>query len=157
MWKAYGNVLLTADINGTTKTQAMKFRPNSDVVIRAVRSWFVFYNSPVFTALSLRIYEDQGGSAGKLLATSTNSHSMAEMSTLAYAMKGTYFEFADISLKATNYYHVLPYATGYTGTDASHIGWVKGWPDNEYRTGLALDYEEIHVNPYRFAIVGAPL
>lgn len=158
MWKVYGNVLLTADINGTDKSQAMKFRTNSNIVVKAIRTWFVLYNDPVYTALSLKIYDDQNGSAGKLLATSTNSFAPADLlATYDYGLKGTYFEFANISLKGTNWYHVLPYATGYTGTDASHIGWVKGWPDNEYRTGLALDYEEIHVNPYRFAIVGASL
>lgn len=158
MWKVYGNVLLTADINGTDKSQAMKFRPNSNIVVRAIRTWFVLYNSPVYTALSLRIYADQGGSAGKLIATSTNSHVPGDLlTTEAYGLKGTYFEFDDIALNGDTWYHVLPYATGYTGTDASHIAWVKGWPDNEYRTGLALDYEESIKSPYRFAVIGAPL
>lgn len=157
MWSVYGNVLATADIDGSTKSQAMKFKPNSDIVVRAFRTWFVCFNSPVFTQLRLRLYEDQNGSAGKLIATSSNFHIPSDLYTDPYALKGTYFEFEYLPLKSTNYYHVLPYATGYTGNDSTHLAWVKGWPDNEYRTGLALDFEEIHVSPYRFAIVGADL
>lgn len=161
MWKVFGNVLETADINGTSKSQAMKIRTNSNVVVKAIRTWFVFFNDPAFTSLSLRIYEDQAGQAGKLIATSTNSFTLAQVFTDAasndYALKGLYFEFDEISLKGTSYYHVLPYAVGYTGTDSSHIAWVKGWPDNEYRTGLTLSYEESIASPYRFAVVGASL
>ena len=36
MWKVFGNVLLTADINGTDKSQAMKFRPNSNIVVPSI-------------------------------------------------------------------------------------------------------------------------
>jgi len=157
MWNVYGNVLLSSEIDGTDKSQAMKIRTNSDIVLRALRTWFVFYNTPVFTTLSMRLYMDQGGTPGKLLSTSTTAHVPSDLFTDVYALKGTYFEFGDVSLKGTNYYWLLPYAVGYTGTDASHIAWVKGWPDNEYRTGLALDYEEIQVSPYRLAVIGAPL
>jgi len=161
MWKVYGNALMTADIDGTTKTNAMKVKMNADTVVRAVRTWFVFFNDPVYTELRFRLYEDQGGAAGKLIATSTNALTAATIfiddATNTSAMKGVYFEFADVALKGTNFYHVLPYATGYTGNDSSHISWVKGWPDNEYRAGLTLSYEEIQVSPYRFAVIGADL
>jgi len=157
MWKVYGNVLLTSEIDGTDKSQAMRIRPNSNRVLRALRTWFIFYNAPVFTQLRLRIYEDQNGSAGKLIATSSNYFAPADCFTDPYAHKGLYFEFGDISIKSTNWYHILPYATGYTGNDSTHIAWSKGFPDPEYTTGLTIDFESMHVMPYRLSLVGAPL
>jgi hypothetical protein len=160
MWQVFGGILETAMIDGTSKAEAMRIRPNSDIVLRAMRTWFCAYNDPVFTELRLRLYEDQGGNAGKLIATSTNAFTPAEIivdPTNVAALKGVYFEFPDIALKGTNWYHVLPYATGYTGNDASHLAWVKGWPDNEYRTGLSLTYESSMTNPYRLAVIGADL
>lgn len=157
MWKVYGNILETAEINGTDKSQAMKIKMNSNSIVKAIRTWFVFYNDPVFTELRLRIYEDQGGVAGKLIATSSNFFAPADVQTDAYAHKGLYFELPDIALKATQFYHVLPYAVGYTGNDSTHIAWSKAFPDPEYRDGLSLTFESMHVSPYRLAIVGAPL
>lgn len=157
MWKVYGNVLETADIDGTTKTQAMAWVPNSDIVLRGTRTWFVMFNSPVFTQLRMRLYESQGSGAGKLIATSTNFFIPADLQTDAYALKGVYFDWADIALKGTNTYYFLPYATGYTGNDSTHIAWVKAFPDPEYRTGFSLTYEEMHARPYRLAVIGADL
>lgn len=157
MWKVYGNVLSTSDISGTDKSQAMKIKMNSNSIVKAIRTWFVVYNAPVFTELRLRIYEDQGGVAGKLIATSTNFFTPADLYTDDYGHKGVYFEFADIALKSTPYYHILPYATGYTGNDSTHLALSKAFPDPEYRTGLSLTYEAMHTMPYRLAIVGSEL
>lgn len=157
MWKVYGNYLANSEVDGTDTSQAMGFTIPEPTVILGIRTWFVFYNSPAFTALRLRIYENRGGVAGKLLATSTNSFVTAGVQTLAYALKGVYFDFDKPSLKGGIEYFCLPYVTGYTSSDSSHISWVKSFPDPEYRGSLDLTYEGMHVMPYRFAVVGASL
>lgn len=153
MWTVYGAILETAELGGG-KTVSLRFRPNSNKVMKLFSTWFIFHDT-TFTALSLRLYDDRNGSAGKLIATSTNSYAPGDIFTDDYSIYGLGFEFDDIALMATSWYHLVPYATGYTGSDLSHVAWVKGWPDNEYREGLDLSFEEIHVSPYRLGPIGA--
>ena len=157
MWKNWAHPFETSHIDGTTKAEAMGITFTNNTIVRGIRTWFVFYNSPAFTRLYLRIYESQGGAAGKLIATSTNSFVPADLYTQAYAVKSCGFTFEYLTFKASTEYFLLPYATGYTGNDSTHIGWVVAFPDPEYRGGVTPTFERLFVNGYRIAIVGAEL
>lgn len=153
--KVYGAQLATSDIDGSTRNISLRFRANSNQVIKLFSTWFVFYNSPAFMSLSLKLHNDQNGLPGSFIVESTNSYAPADIFALPYSIKGLGFEFDDIAILGTAWYHLVPYAVGYTGSDSSHIAWAKGWPDNEYRTNLNITYESIGVNPYRLAPIGA--
>jgi len=154
-WKIYGNQLDADDVDGVDLSQAMRIRMNQNLVLEGLRTWFVFYGAPAFSSLRLKLYDDREGVAGKLIAQSINEWVPADVQTDAYAVKGLWFEFEHRAMRGDTFYHVLPVITGYAPSEASHIAWVKSFPDPEYRTGLDLTYEAMHVRPYRLAVVGA--
>lgn len=156
-WKVSGNMLETDEADGSNLLYSQRFKLNSNTVVKAIRTWVVFYNSPTFTNLRLALYENQGGFAGKLIQESINSFDPSDIYTDTHSLKGLYFTFSDIPLLGTEWYHCQLIADGYTFSEASHISWVKGYPDPEYRTGLTLTYEDRLITPYRFALVGADI
>lgn len=157
-WKVSANLIEQNEADGTDLTYSQRFKVNSNSVVRAIRTWVVLYNNPTFTNMRMRLYENRNGVAGKVLATSTNSFVTADLlSTEVHGLKGIYFTFADVPLLGTEWYHAQILLDGYTFSDSSLVGWVKGFPDPEYREGLALTYEERLVSPYRFAVIGADL
>lgn len=155
-WTVWGDSLMTTDLDGTN-LKAQKVRFNSNVILRAIRCWFIHYNDPVYTSISFRIYSDNNGVPGKLLHTSTNSITKAQYITLANGVKEAYWEFNLPTFRGTDWYHFVPIAVGYTGTASSHLAWKKAYPDPVYRTGLTIDYTSQNEMPYDIYFIGDDL
>lgn len=160
-WKVWGETLLTADINVTPNKRVFQcVKVSRNEILRAMRTWLIVYNNPAFTDLTMQVYSNDvagGNVPGALLFTSTTTHLKAEIHTLANAVKGVHFSFADKSLKAGDTYHFIPKATGYTGTASAHLAWRKGWPDPVYRTNVDSGYSKLLVAPYMIGFFGADL
>lgn len=154
-WKVQGAWYSTAELDGTTLS-GQKIRFNKNLILRGVRPQLIFYNNPVFTDIRFRLYSDRAGVPGKLLHTSAVK-TKAEILTLANGVKEPYFEFALPTFKSTDWFHLVPIATGYTGTASSHIAWRKAWPDPIYRTGLTTTFTSWPTDPYMLHIIGAEL
>lgn len=154
-WKVYGNQFTTSDMTG--KSQFLKFNPTKNIVLRAIRTWYVFYNDPTFSDLTCKLYGDQDGEPGALIATASNTFNKADLFSDDYALVEVYWEFNLIPLRQEINYHFVTNCSGYTYSENSHIAWRKGWPDNVYRTGLDLDTEEIHTSPFTLAVVADEL
>lgn len=155
-WDVWGEELLTADINVTPNLrvfQPVKF--NKNIVLRAMRTWFIFYNDPALTNLTMQIYSNNGGAPGELLVASQTTHTKAELITLANGVKGMHFNFDFISLRGLDTFHFVPKATGYTGNSGSHLAWRKGWPDPVYRTNVDSTLVTLGIDPYMVSFLGA--
>jgi len=130
----FGEVLLTADA-----TNFRVFQPvvaTQDINMISIRSWFIFYNNPVFTTLSMEIYTNSPDDEPEALyATSTNPWPKANIFTLSNAVKSMNFDFDFLNIKAGEKYHLVLRLTGYTGTNSSHVIWYKSF-DPVYNTPL---------------------
>jgi hypothetical protein len=152
----YGDGFDTSEMTDTSKS--IRGRPNQNLVLRAARTWLIFNNyTGSFTNLQMKIYSDRSTSPGALIATSTNSWTRAEITTLNSGVKEIYFEFDDISLRSNGFYHFVLNCSSYTATSTDHVAWRKGWPDPVYRTGWSQTFENLGVAPYFLTIIGAPL
>ncbi len=155
-WTVWGDSLMTADLNGTTlKSQKVMF--NKNIVLRAIRSWFIHYNDPSYTDIYFEIYSDNNGVPGKLLYTSTNSILKTSFITLQNGIKEAFWEFDYPTFKGTDFYHFVPHGTAYVGTDSSHLAWKKAWPDPIYRTNVNTTYTSAGTNPYDIYFIGDEL
>lgn len=159
-WKVYGETLLTADLTSNLRVfQTVKLTKN--VVLRAVRAWFILFNDPALTSMTFDIYSadiENGNAPKKLLHSSTNSITKAQfLDSDTNGVREAFWQFNDVTLNKDDFYNFVPRGTGYTGTTGSHIAWKHSWPDSPYRTGLDLDYEELHVSPYNLVFIGGQL
>jgi len=158
-WEVWGNPYLTGELSNTTRHQPVIF--HDDIVLRACRTWVVIYNNPVFTNLQMKIYSSElvGGSQvpKKLLHTSSNSPTKAEIITLSNGVKEIYFDFDFPVFSANDTYHFVLSGTGYTGTTDSHIAWQKAFPDPVNRTGLTLSANDIGIAPFQLYFIGSEL
>lgn len=155
-WSVLGDYLLTADATSTTYFQKIIPR-NSDMILRAVRTYVIVFNNPTFTALTMKLYSNNAGSPRALIATSTNSQAKASITTLANAIKEIHFNFADIILKKDATYHLVLNATGYTGTTSAHVAWKHSYPDPAYQTNVDMTFEGALVSPYDVLLIGSAL
>ena len=143
----------TAEMAAIAITQ--KVTLNQNLFLKAARAGVILYNNPTFTALSMRIYADRGGSPGKLLHTSTNSFTKAELTTLDHAYKEAYFEFNFAPLQRSTVYHFTLYATGYIGDSTAHVAWRISYPDPIYRTGFTPQAVNGDNHPFDLMLLGA--
>lgn len=153
--QVWGKVLTTADMTSPNVFQPVI--PNRDMVLKAIRTTFIVYNNPTFTAVGMKIWSNNGGVPGKLLHTATNTILKADLHTLANGIKEVYFEFNLPALDEANTYHFAPYATGYTGNDTAHLAWMHGFPDGVYKTNVPQTFENLLVRPFHMVLVGADL
>lgn len=130
----FGEVLLTADASNLRVFQPVV--SDSSISFIANRTWFIFYNNPVFTSMSMDIYTNSPDDTPEALyASSSNSWLKADILTAANAAKSMNFNFDNLNLKAGERYHLLVRIAGYTGTNSSHIAWYKNF-DPVYNTPL---------------------
>lgn len=130
----FGEVLLTADASNLRVFQPVV--SDSSISFIANRTWFIFYNNPVFTSMSMDIYTNSPDDTPEALyASSSNSWLKADILTAANAVKSMNFNFDNLNLKAGERYHLLVRIAGYTGTNSSHIAWYKNF-DPVYNTPL---------------------
>lgn len=136
-WRVWAERLETADFVGVPRMfQTVKFHKN--IILKGMRTWVIVYNNPNFTNLEMRIYANHGGVQGKLLYTSSNVITKAQMITLANGVKEIFFDFDTLPIfKDEDTYLFTLMANGYTGDATSHIAWMRAYPDPVYRTGLS--------------------
>lgn len=155
-WRMIGTTIFTADVAGVPSVTQRFRHPTKSISLRGVQVGVILYNDPAFTALSLRVYSDRAGEPGKLLATSTNSWTKAQCLLLEVnAIKFAGFTFEYLNLIAGEWYHLALIPTGYTGNDASHVGWRISYPNPQYPTGLTLNAAKAANHHLDFGLVGA--
>lgn len=146
MGVVYGRPYDAGELANTAIYQAI--RMNDNAILKAVRVQVVIYNDPTFTDLNCKIYADHSGVVGGLLATSTDSRTKAELTTLDNAWKETYFNFNDVNLQKDTWYNIVINGTGYSGADATnHVAWVHAYPD-PILTGYTAARETINQAPF---------
>lgn len=153
-WTVWGDPITTAALTAGV-SQKVKF--NTNLVLKACRIWLIFYNNPALTSLTMKIYSDDGGSPKKLLHTSTNSPTKAQIITLENGVKELYFDFNYPVFDADDHYHFVLFGSGYTGTDSSHIAWRQAWPDPVYDTNWTPTWVNINQSPYSIYFIGSDL
>lgn len=153
-WTVYGDSYDT-DSAFTNGTKTIKFSPEKDSILRAVRTWLVFYNDPTFTNITMKLYYDGAGSRGDLLASSTTTWTKAQILTLDNGVNEVYFEFDDRTLDSGNYYHLVLMGTGSSFSESSHIAWRTGYPDPVYKDGISVSFNNLLKFPYEFSLIGA--
>lgn len=155
-WRVFGETLLTADFSGSP-VYYQPFTLNQNTVLKAIRTWVVVYNSPSFTSLGLRIYSSVSSAPAQLIATSDTTWTLAQITSEANAVREIYFEFNNaLSLNGEDQYHVVLWGNGYTGTDSSHVAWVRAFPD-PVNSGYTPAIETINRAPFKVAFIGDDL
>ena len=119
-------------------------------VLLAVRSWFVFFGSPSFNELKMRIHKS---TANVLVAESINSYVLDEIKTEDYAVKEIHFEFDKISFSKNCEYRFSLYSTGYVATANNHIAWRVDYPNPVY----PVDFSEQIVRIGRYPLTLCPV
>lgn len=154
-WRVFGERFETADFSGSPRVY-QKITFNSDIVLLAIRTSFIVYNDPTFTALSLKIYSNNAGAPGKLLHTSTNTVSKTSLCTLENGVKECYFEFTNKPMfKGLDSYILVPACTGYTGDEDEHLAWMRAFPDGVYDTNVDQTFENLCLRPFQLTVIGA--
>lgn len=149
IWNMVGKPILTAENSATIPGVSQRFRlpatkPNS--LFQGAVCAAIFHDS-IFDALSLELWSDRDGAPSKLIATSTNSWSKAQVDaqfTLDYKCVWLGFEFVPIPVRRLVWYHLALRATTYTGDATNHIAWRHSYPDAQYRDGLGFTIEAIN-------------
>lgn len=155
-WRVWGTRLVDTDLTSGTNV-FQPFKPNSNIMLRAIRTWFIFYNDPTITSLTMSIYSNDGGTPGQKIFDSSTTHTKAQMITLENGVKEVYFQFDDVAMRAEDTYHFVPRGTGYSSNwDTSGLAWMKGFPDPVYRPA-GFDFESLGNAPYTLYAIGANL
>lgn len=136
-WSVFGKVLEASDLtSGLSVYQKVIF--NKDVILTGLQTWFVVYGNPTFTNLYFEVYSLSGTTPKKLLYTSSNVVTKAEMITLAYGIKGIPMKFNDVVFKGTDQYAFVPRGTSYAPSGSAYLAWKLAYPDPAYRTNVPL-------------------
>lgn len=160
-WTVYGDPYES----GSELTDQSKFQPvimPDNTIIKGVRTWVIVVDDPTFTDLSMQIYSnrDDGGdpSPGKLLHTSTDVRTKAQILTDNSANKEIYFSFDDVNLKGGDTYNFVLTGTGYSPTASSYLAWRIAWPDPVYTTNYTPTVENLSRAPkFISTIIGGVL
>lgn len=151
--KYFGKIISSSDVAGTYPTIVQPVDFDKPYLIKAVRTWIVLYNSPVFTALQFKMF-----SSAQLLHTFDTNWAFAQLSPDANAAREIYFDLAKPISVAAGRYYFAPWLTGYAGNDSSHVAWVKGFPDPVNSTGVGpINLATIGSLPYKIGFIGSPL
>lgn len=152
-WRVYGEIFETADMSGAPRV-FQPFIPAKNQIVKAIRTWVIFFNSPVFSGLTMKIYSNYSNAPVSLLWTSDRSLIPADFSTEAYAAKELYFDFENpIFLRKNDTYHVTLSASGYTGNSSSHLSWMRGYPDPNNEIDVTVNQVNIGRMPFYLGVV----
>lgn len=157
-WRVWGDTYdSTSSMQDTTLFQPVVM--SSNIILRAVRTWIIYYDDPVYTSLSMKIYSNNNNSPGKLLHTSTDSRTQDEIREAGSiaGVREIYFNFNDVNLKGGDTYHFVINASGYSPTGDAHLAWMKGFPDPVYAGGYTPAGETLVVAPYQIYFIGSNL
>ena len=119
----------------------------------------IYLHNPTFTAMTMKIWADQGGSPSKLIATSSNSKARSDLLRTSdnYGVCWAKFNFGGLPLKAGSKYHFSLHITGYTYGSTSFLGWRHSYPDPQYRSGLTLNAVKAAMCPLDLVLLTAAL
>lgn len=156
-WKVWGDPWPTAEsMQDASLFQTVQF--NADVILRAARTWIIVFGNPAFTSLSMKIYSndvvDGKNTPRKLLHTSTDVRTKAEIHTQPYAVREIYFNFGDVPIKGSDKYNFVINGVGYAPAGGSHLAWRKAFPDPVYASGYTPAIETINRAPYGVYFIG---
>lgn len=156
MWSVFAERFQDSDFSGTPRMY-QPFTVPKLTKVKSARLWFVFKNSPTFSGLSLRIHADQSGVLTDQLFTFDTVHTLATaLSTYGNGLKELYFDVANpIWLHPDTTYHLAPIVSGSTLTEASHIAWVRGFPDPNTDTSVTISSSNIGRIPFYMSFIGA--
>lgn len=154
----FGEICLTADLSPNLRVYQPVIFSKSRVLL-ACRTRFIYYNNPAFTNITLKMYSNNPATdtPDVLIHSSTTTWTKAQKLTLTNGVNETYFEWSQVNVRAGETYHFIPVATGYTGTNSSHIAWRKAWPDPQYRTNVDLVSGGLGISPFEIYFITAPL
>lgn len=146
--------MFTAEYSGTPVRSARAVIAK-DTALRAVRTWIVLFNNPVFTELQMRVYSSLNNAPDQLLYTFDTKWTLSQLSSEPYAVQEVYFECEKaLPLIGGETYHFVIYPTSYTGTETSHIGWVRTLDDPPY-SGYTPKMNSLNLSPFRITYIGA--
>lgn len=156
-WIVWGDDWETGELASTAKYQPIRF--NGNYIIKAIRTWVIVVNDPVFTNLNMKLYSNEVVSAintpKKLLHTSTDVRAKSEIHTLGNAVKEIYFTFEDIPVQTGTYYNLVINGAGYVPTGSSYLAWMKAFPDPVYASNYTPAIETIQQAPYQLYAIGS--
>lgn len=175
-WRVYGDSITTGESLGSgnqiSKSQAITI-PRDSLVL-AIRSWFIFFNNPLFTDISLRLYSLNTtqsvmtlGTPPPLVAQSAvrlkssifrTNYSLTPLVDFncGSACREIYFEFnapKGVPLKGGDSYFIVPILSGYTGDASSHVAWRRGWFTGEQVYAANPTYEKLAVAPFVVSLI----
>lgn len=152
-WSLFAERIETADMAGNPRVfMPISFGRKRN--LKAMRTWVIYFNSPVFTSLHLDIYSDRDNSPGTLLFRSSKAWTPADVSTEPYAAQELWFDFDNpISLKKSETYHLAIYASDYVGDHASHLAWVRGIPDPNNAIDISETTRNIGRWPFYLGVI----
>lgn len=155
-WSVYGDSY-DNDTDFSNGAKSVRFKLNANKVIRYARTWVVLYNDPGLTNITAKIYHDLSATEAKgdLIASSSTTHTKAEITTSNNAIRELYFQFADISLEGSNYYHFVLTGTSSGFSASSHIAWKTSYPDPVYEDGVSVIFSNLPKFPYTLSLIGA--
>ncbi|RLC38718.1 hypothetical protein DRH27_01565 [Candidatus Falkowbacteria bacterium] len=157
VWSVYGSRWESGELANTDQFQVIK--PVEDIVLKAVRTWIIIYNAPTFSNLTMKIYSlDKDATAdapGVLLASSTTTWNIADLTTEDNAVKEIYFEFTDFSMNGADEYCFVMAADSYSYLETSHLSWRKAWPDPVYTAAYTPTTPSMGRAPFELYLVGA--
>lgn len=161
-WSVFGKEFLSGELSNTAKFQPVTF--NKNIILKAARVWIISISDPTYTSLNMKIYSSEPDSAGrdkpnKLIFSSTNSVTKAQIQTLAHANKEIFFQFDDEPMQQNTKYHFVVNGVGYSPTAGTNfLAWRQGFPDPVLRTGLStndISLQRVNKLPYTIYFIGA--
>jgi hypothetical protein len=151
-WEIYGNSYDTdAEFSGASKT--IRFKPDNGTIVTYFRTWIIGFNDPVFTNITAKIYSDVNGEKGSKLHDSITTHLKASIATQDNFVKEIYFEFDNIALDSSNWYHIALSGTSTGFSASSHLAWRTSFPYPVYDSGLSS--ANVAEYPYTLSAIGA--
>jgi hypothetical protein len=152
----YGRNFESGELSNTSMYQLIS-NSTDNVLVKVIRTHLMFYNNPVFTNLTAKLYwSDSNVSALSptiILATSTTTYNASDIYTDDYAIADLYFEFADVSLGKNKDYALVLSADTYSPTTTSFITWMQDWPD-PINTGYTASSSNQGSAPFRISVIG---
>lgn len=159
-WRMIGKPIMTSEMSGIP-TVTQKFNSMSgtnDYLLKSVICGIIFYNDPAFTDIYLEIWSDRSGAAQKLIATSNSIPKSECLLVEDHAFRQIGFSFdSAIPLRAQTPYHLAIRASGYTGTNASHVAARLSYPDPQYGNIITKDATQAATHPFDFVLVSADM
>ena len=154
MWTVYGDSY-DNDSDYSNGVKSVRFKLNSKVVIRYIRTWIIVNNDAPFTNITGKIYYDQADETkGDLIQASSTTFTKAQVLSLDNGVRELYFQFNDLALDGDNYYHFALSGTSSGFSDSSHIAWKTSYPDPVYEDGVSVTFSNLPKFPYTFVVIG---